>query len=102
MRYEKPEVMEIGARPAAGQEPEVCATGEVAAGGWQTCGDGMQAGWSCVAGPIVQAGWISCVPGDAAVPGGDCYSGTVVENWCEAGTNGTQDTYGCTVGPSFT
>ena len=101
MRYEKPEVMEIGARPAAGQEPENCISGMAAQGGMQSCVEGPLADWSCQVGNVPQP-WITCAPGDAADTGGDCYSGTVVQNWCEAGTNGGQDTYGCTVGPSYT
>ena len=103
MRYEKPEVMEIDARPAAGQQPEVCASGEAADLPWQTCGVGTGAGWSCVLG-VGGGTRTSCVPGGAADYDGDCYSGTVVNpgNWCEVGTNGGQDLYGCTVGPSFT
>ena len=102
MRYEKPVVMEIGARPTAGQGPEGCVSGPLASPGWQTCGEGTSAQWSCVPGVDVYAqGYNSCVPGGAADYYADCLSGTVVYYYCSAGTDGGTDPYGCQAGPSF-
>jgi len=102
MRYEKPMLMEIGARPAAGQGPEACVPGPAAGGGNESCGEGIGAGWSCTPGQGVYYGFESCTPGGAADYYADCLSGTLVYFFCEVGTDGGQDPYGCQVGPSFT
>jgi len=99
MRYEKPMLMEIDARPAAGQGPEACVSGP-AAGTFETCNVGDAAGWSCVVGPQPGA-YESCAPGGAADNYADCISGSVVWYYCEAGTDGGNDPYGCQAGPSF-
>jgi len=98
MRYEKPMLMEIGARPAAGQEPEACIPGPNAGFIFETCSEGVTAGFSCVPGTGGETN-VSCVPGDAA-GNADCFSGTVVLYYCEAGTGGSNDPYGCREGPS--
>ena len=101
MRYEKPMLMEIGARPAAGQGPEACVPGPAAGGQFESCGEGIGAGWSCTPGQDVYSGHQSCTPGGAAGVNGDCISGTVVYYFCEVGTGGDNDPYGCRAGPSF-
>jgi len=100
MRYEKPMLMEIGARAAAGQGPEACIPGGNAGSIYETCSEGVGAGWSCVPGTGVSSGYGSCVPGDGA-GNADCFSGTAVSYYCGAGTAGDADPLGCREGPSF-
>ena len=101
MKYEKPRVMDIGARPALGQEPETCVSGPTADSMYETCAVGDTAGWACITGPA-GANHPSCSVGGAAeFGGGDCVSGTVVLYYCEAGVDGDNDPNGCTAGPSF-
>jgi hypothetical protein len=92
MRYEKPIVMNLSARArTTGQGPLGCVAGD-AAGAWETCATGGNP--YCSAPP-------SCVSGGAATPGGDCLSGTTVSYYCEAGSGGANDRYGCNVGPAY-
>ena len=102
MRYEKPVVMDIGARPATGQGPNACVSGPQADAGYQSCAEGNNAQWSCVPGVNVYAlGFEACVNGGAADYYTDCLSGTVVWYYCSAGTDGGTDPYGCIAGPAF-
>ncbi len=101
MKYQKPIVMNLNARAqfADGQGPEGCVSGP-AAGTWESCGDGGSATWGCTVGGAAGA-YPSCMPGGAASGGGDCLGGSAVQYYCEAGTSGGNDPYGCVTGPSF-
>jgi hypothetical protein len=101
MRYITPIVMELGARAkrAAGQVPLACVSGPTA-GAWESCGSGGSATWGCITGGA--AGHTSCIPGSAASVDGDCVSGTGVRYYCESGSGGSNDPYGCVAGPSVT
>src|SRR5512136_500814 len=83
MRYEKPVVMDLDARPVSGWDPEglgldACLTGNGASAGSQTCATGHGAKLDCTSGSSNGDGSTpSCVPGGAA-GSGDCLSGTAV------------------------
>jgi len=93
MKYRKPEVVELGAsmQRAKGQvTPTACIAGG-SAGSYEDCYSGSSAG-----------SFASCVPGSNALgPWSGCYSGTAVTLYCEVGTSGDNDPFGCHVGPSF-
>lgn len=100
MRYEKPLVLDIGARPVIGQGPDMCVAGPAAIPGYQSCVDGTDAYWSCTPGTdVVAYGFDACVNGGAADYMADCLSGTVVWYYCAAGTDGGTDPQGCVAGP---
>lgn len=101
MKYRKPVVMNLGAngRAASGDETMGCVSGP-AAGQLETCGTGGAATWGCNTGAAAGA-YTSCTPGSAATGQGDCLSGSAVQYYCEAGTGGGSDWYGCNAGPSF-
>ena len=101
MRYEKPIVMNLNvrARSTTGQGPLGCVAGP-AAGVWESCGSGGSATWGCSVGGAA-GGYPSCMSGGAASSGGDCLSGTSVRYYCEAGTGGGDDPYGCVAGPAY-
>lgn len=101
MQYKKPLAVELSshARNASGGGPRACVPG-AEAGTWESCGGGGAADWTCDAGGAAGA-YTSCMPGGAADANGDCLSGSVVLYYCEAGTGGGNDPYGCNVGPSF-
>ncbi len=96
MKYRKPEVIDLGdsIQRAKGQvkvSPMACIAGG-GAGSYEDCYSGSSAG-----------SFASCVPGSDAKGGrwSGCYSGTSVTLYCEAGTSGSNDPFGCDVGPSF-
>ena len=93
MRYQKPETMELGvrAKKAAGVPELNCVPG-AAAGAYESCLAGG-APWSAV----------PCVHGasTSAHKKGDCLSGTAVTYYCENGSGGNNDPYGCNTGISF-
>lgn len=105
MKYVRPVVMSLGERAGAASGDKLlgCVAGDVAAG-TQTCAGGGSATRACFAGGTGTDTYESCTPGSAADAFGDCLSGTVVYeySYCEAGTGGSNDPYGCNVGPSFT
>lgn len=92
MKYRKPEVLDLGGRMkrAHGQvKPNSCVSGS-AAREWETCASGG-----------APASITSCVPGTAASADGDCLSGSSVHFYCETGSSGADDFYGCNNGPSY-
>lgn len=101
MKYEKPELLELGerARVTTAQGFRGCVPG-AAAGQWESCGNGGAATWGCTAGTSAGA-YTTCFGGNAANGNGDCLSGSVVRYYCEVGTSGGNDPYGCAMGPSF-
>jgi len=102
MRYEKPIVMSLNARArqATGESPLGCVAGPAAGGPHESCGSGGSATWGCITGGNA-SGLTSCMPGSAASVNGDCLGGTSVQYYCEAGTGGGDDPWGCNVGPFF-
>ncbi len=105
MKYRKPEIVDLGAgmKWADGQNtPNSCVEGSAATGIWQTCANGIGAGNACNLGGDVIYGGTSCVPGNSTTTG-DCLSGSSVPSsyFCEAGSGGRNDYYGCTTGPSY-
>ena len=102
MRYVKPIVMNLSTRTrfAQGQDPLGCVSGPAAGSGFDSCGDGAVAGWACDVGATGGAR-VFCTDGGAAGVEGDCFNGTVVQYYCEAGTGGANDPRGCVAGPSF-
>lgn len=101
MNYRKPVVMNLGARSrsARGDEPMACFGGSDV-GGWETCAGGTAA-LNCHPGTGAE-GSGSCLPGNAATDvRGDCLSGNAPGYYCEVGTGGMNDPFGCRSGPSF-
>lgn len=105
MRYEKPMVMDLNARPAVGAGIEVCYPGSAAGGnGWEMCVGGGAPDWYfCMPG---SNGHVACTPGTSPSESGmivDCYSGTAAGDFCETGIGaGRSDPQGCLAGPSVT
>lgn len=98
-KYEKPVVMELGSRTQTARG--ACVSGP-AAGDLESCGAGGSATWACDTGGSAGP-YVSCMPGSAASSQeGDCLSGTMVFYYCEAGTGGSEDPYGCNAGNSDT
>lgn len=101
MKYEKPELLELGERARATNVRgfRACISGATATA-LETCATGTGADWSCVPGNGNALTYISCVPGGA--PNGDCLSGgSAAGDYCEIGTSGGNDPNGCDMGPSF-
>ena len=101
MRYRKPVVMELNgrARRANGSPALGCVSGP-SAGAYESCGSGGTADWGCATGGAADP-IFTCFGGTAADAGGDCLGGSVVQYYCEVGTSGSNDPYGCVAGPSF-
>ena len=92
MKYHKPEVFDLGGqmKRVKGQtKPNSCVSGP-AAGVWETCATGG-----------TPASITSCVPGTAAGADGDCLSGSSVFFYCETGSSGADDEFGCNTGSSY-
>ena len=97
MRYEKPMLMDINARPVSGQDPLSCFDGNDPGtqGGYDICDVGTAA---------ENYFWPTCVEGHGAVPApGEpttlCNTGGAA-NYCDAGGGGYLYPDNCTAGPS--
>ena len=104
MKYQKPQIIELSTRTLRtdGLARRLgCVSGGSADSIHETCGVGTGAQFSCFTGDSGGSVYTSCVPGGTAT-GADCLSGTVVTLICESGSSGSNDPYGCRVGPSFT
>lgn len=103
MRYEKPIVMDLGARArAAGQWPLGCYSGGVGGGGWSDCQDGAGGG-TCQYGASGRGNANGCTTGPQAGGGGDpvCISGSVpTEPFCMTGGGGFDYEQPCMSGPA--
>ena len=100
MRYEKPIVMDLGARERISGG---CVSGKDATEAVESCGTGTGAGWSCQFGEDGFTGYPLCATGSNTGGMGDCLSGTNAPScYCESGGSGDDDPTGCDFGPSYT